>query len=70
MNTRHDTPPGAPPEPNWLRVKPENIPAELKALPCCVSNPVPVWDTKNQEWRWTKPPSHPVTGYKIGIDRP
>lgn len=66
----HDTPREAPLEPNWLRVKPENVPAELKALPCCVSNPVPVWNESDGDWRWTKPPSHPVTGYNIGPDRP
>ena len=66
----HDTPREAPLEPNWLRVKPENVPDELKALPCCVSNPVPVWNESDGDWRWTKPPSHPVTGYNIGPDRP
>jgi putative DNA primase/helicase len=66
----HDTPREAPLEPNWLRVKPENVPDELKALPCCVSNPVSVWNESDGDWRWTKPPSHPVTGRNIGTNRP
>lgn len=70
MSANHDTPREAPLEPNWLRVKPENVPDELKALPCCVSNPVSVWNESDGDWRWTKPPSHPVTGRKIGTNRP
>lgn len=70
MSASNDTAREAPLEPNWLQVKPGNVPSELKALPCCVSNPVPVWDESDGDWRWTKPPSHPVTGYNIGPDRP
>ena len=48
---------GRPPEPDWLKAKPDSIPDELKALPQFL-----VWKGEFCDGRWTKPPYNARNG--------
>jgi hypothetical protein len=45
-----------PPKPTFLKVIPENIPEELKAIPNWMCWAYELRQNKQGEWKWTKPP--------------
>lgn len=60
-----------PQEPNWLKPKLHNIPDELKQQPWGVWKAEPRLDDKGKHnGKWGKAPRSPLTGIKIGADKP
>jgi len=58
-------------EPDWLEPNFDNIPDELKAQPWGVWRAEPRLDKDgNQTGKYNKAPLNPLTGYKVGANKP